>query len=174
MLARFFFWCMMVMMTVSVRAQEADCPCCSVVYQAFDFWIGEWEVYNRDGSIAGTNIITKVEDGCGLREEWKSANGTFTGTSLNFYDKKNGQWKQLWVDNAGNHLDLRGNPVQNGMVLSSEPFRGQDGKMYVNRISWTANPEGTVRQLWEVLQGEEVASVIFDGLYTPKEKIEGN
>ncbi len=167
-MARFIPWFLVLIFILPLRAQEKDCPCCSAVYQAFDFWIGSWEVTNKDGTLAGTNTITRVEDGCALREEWQSANGTFTGTSLNYYDKAKGQWKQLWVDNSGNHLDLSGNPVQNGMILSSAPFRRQDGKMYVNRISWTANPDGSVSQLWELLQNEEVTAVIFDGLYRPK------
>ncbi|NNF20170.1 MAG: hypothetical protein HKN61_10360, partial [Flavobacteriaceae bacterium] len=118
---RFIPWIFVLVFILPLNAQEDNCACCSVIYEAFDFWLGEWEVTGKQGAVLGTNRITKVEDGCALREDWQSANGTFTGTSLNYYDKSGGSWKQLWVDNSGNQLDLSGNPVKNGMVLSSEP-----------------------------------------------------
>ncbi len=52
----------------------------------------------------------------------------------------------------------------NQMILSSDPF-DRDGKMLTNRITWTANEDGTVRQLWEILEGEKVVNTAFDGIY---------
>lgn len=151
----------------SINAQEKDsCNCCSETQRAFDFWIGEWEVVNSDsGKPAGTSIISREEEGCVISESWTSANAGYTGTSLNFYNADTQQWEQLWVDNTGAHLKLKGNREGNQMILISDEFTNGDGKMFRNRITWTKNSDGTVRQLWEVLQGEEVASTAFDGLY---------
>lgn len=145
---------------------QDDCPCCTENHKAFDFWVGEWQVTKPDGSAAGQNTIVKLEDNCVLRESWKSANGNSTGTSTNFYNGSTGQWEQLWVDNSGSHLKLIGNRTKNRMILSSEEFVGADGKKAVHRISWTSNEDGTVRQLWEVLQDDKVVNIAFDGLYT--------
>jgi len=60
------------------------------------------------------------------------------------------QWEQFWIDNSGNHLKFKENRIGNQMILSSDEFEHTDGKLYVNRITWTSNPNGTVRQYWEV------------------------
>ncbi|MEX0291334.1 MAG: hypothetical protein AB3N14_19680 [Flavobacteriaceae bacterium] len=145
--------------------QTQNCACCTENHKAFDFWIGEWEVTNTDGSAAGKNTIEKIQSDCMLSENWISASAGFTGTSINFYNQRTGQWEQLWVDNAGNQLKLKGKKVGNQMILSSDEFKRNDGLLYVNRITWTANDDGSVRQLWEVLQKDSVVSVAFDGLY---------
>ena len=149
------------------NSQNENCNCCSEPHKAFDFWIGEWEVTNPDGSKAGTNLIEKIQDQCILQENWIGASGN-TGTSINFYNLKTLQWEQLWIDNSGTHLKLKGNRTEDQMILSSDEFKHTDGKNYVNRITWTKNSDGTVRQLWEVLEKGEVVNTAFDGLYTKK------
>lgn len=150
----------------ALHAQTTTCNCCTENHAAFDFWVGEWEVTSANGSPAGKNTITKEEDGCLLREDWTSAAGSFTGTSFNYYNQGSRQWEQLWVDNQGQQLKLKGNRTGNQMILASEEFKGNDGELYTNRITWTANDDGTVRQLWELLKNNEVSQVLFDGLYT--------
>lgn len=150
------------------HAQEQDCACCSEEHRAFDFWIGEWEVYTPDGAVAGHNSITRIQDQCALQENWSSARAGYTGTSYNYYNMTEGRWEQLWIDNAGAQLKLYGNRNGNQMILTSEPFKRPDGELYVNRITWTSNQNGTVRQLWEVLKAGEVVQVVFDGLYKKK------
>lgn len=49
------------------NATTTDCNCCTEDHKAFDFWVGEWEVNNADGSAAGRTVITKEEAGCVLR-----------------------------------------------------------------------------------------------------------
>jgi peroxiredoxin len=53
------------------------------------------------------------------------------------------------------------------MILSSDEFKHANGKLYINRITWTINDNGKIRQLWEVLDGDKVVSIVFDGLYSP-------
>lgn len=145
-----------------------SCNCCSEDQQAFDFWIGNWEVANsNNGTAAGTSTISREEGGCVIRENWVSATPGYTGTSLNFYNAQTDQWEQLWVDNTGAFLKLKGNREGNQMILTSDEFTKDDGKTYRNRITWTKNDDGTVRQHWEVLQGDE-ATTAFDGIYTKK------
>lgn len=144
---------------------QNDCACCTENHKAFDFWVGEWQVTNPDGSVAGTNVIKKLENGCVLNESWTSAKSKSTGASMNFYNQTSGKWEQLWLDNSGGHLKLKGNRLNNQMILSSDEFIGSDGNKTVNRITWTLNKDGTVQQLWEVLQDNEVVNVAFDGRY---------
>ena len=162
---KFFIHLCLLIALGGVHAQSDSCACCSANYQAFDFWIGEWEVFKSDGTLLGTNTITKDHDGCVLSENWSSANSGFTGTSTNFFNKRTGQWEQLWVDNSGSYLHLRGSRIENQMILASDEIPREEKPAYVNRITWTLNEDGTVRQLWEILVGGEVTNVAFDGIY---------
>jgi hypothetical protein len=149
-----------------LHAQEGpDCPCCSAEYKSFDFWVGKWEVTLADGSPAGTNHIERAQDGCVLQEHWNSARQGFTGTSFTYYNSTLGLWEQLWVDNSGNILKLRGGPQGKAMVLSSDPVVGPQGTAVVNRITWTPGEDGGVQQLWELLRDGIVVQVLFDGYY---------
>lgn len=149
--------------------ERPACPCCTENHRAFDFWIGQWDVELANGQPAGTNRIERSQNGCVLQEFWSSAAQGFTGTSLNFYNAALGLWEQLWVDSSGNVLKLRGNRQGNQMILSSEPFLNAQGVTSVNRITWTLNKDGSVRQLWELLQDGKAVQVVFDGLYRKKE-----
>ena len=153
----------------SIYAQENNCPCCTAEHRAFDFWIGEWEVTKPDGSPAGENTISKIEGDCLLREQWISATPGYTGTSYNFYNRQEKQWQQLWMDNQGAHLSLKGNIEAGSMVMMSEPTTTPNGLKVINRISWTPKPDGSVRQHWQVSQdGGKTWSTAFDGLYRKK------
>lgn len=150
--------------SLSIFGQEGNCICCTEKYQEFDFWIGTWNVTTPDGKQAGVNIIDK----CVLRENWTSAKGGYTGTSTNFYNAKEKQWEQIWVDNQGQSLHLKGGRVNNKMVLESNEVSDPEGNVFVNRITWIVNNDGTVRQLWETVSHKKTAKVIFDGLYVRK------
>ncbi|MGB5497870.1 MAG: hypothetical protein WBM77_02975 [Maribacter sp.] len=150
-------------------AQDESCACCTENHKAFDFWVGTWQVTNPDGSPAGINTIVKSESDCVIRENWTSAKAGYTGTSTNFYNQITGQWEQLWIDNSGDHLKLKGNRVGNQMILISDELVNSKGGLSRNRITWTKNEDGTVRQLWEIVEGEKVVSIAFDGLYMRKE-----
>ena len=52
------------------------------------------------------------------------------------------------------------------MVLEGRT-RGADNKETLNRITWTANDDGTVRQVWASSEDDgQNWRTLFDGLYT--------
>ncbi len=153
----------------NLNAQTNSCNCCTEKHEEFDFWIGEWTVTNPKGIVAGSNRIEKVQDNCVLQENWTSAKGNFTGTSNNFYNSKAKQWEQLWIDNQGQSLHLKGNRVGNQMILQSDEAMNKEGKPYIHRITWTKNDDGTVRQYWETITNGKEVIVAFDGLYKKTE-----
>ena len=75
------------------------------------------------------------------------------------------RWEQVWIDSGGAQLKLYGNKKGNQMILASKAVKNKNGKMVVNRVTWTNNADGTVRQLWEVLINDKVDNIAFDGLY---------
>jgi hypothetical protein len=140
--------------TPAPPAPPAD-PCASPDHRAFDFWVGEWEVFLPDGRQAGSSVIEARLNGCAIHESWTSATGGH-GNSYNFLDAARGVWHQTWIDAQGNALYIEGGPQGDSMVLS-------DG---VNRITWTPLASGHVRQHWEVTQDEGATwTTAFDGEY---------
>ena len=146
-------------------AQDKACNCCTEKHSEFDFWIGTWTVTNPDGSAAGTNVIDKIQDQCILRENWTSAQGNYTGTSHNFYNYKTKQWEQIWIDNQGQSLHLKGGRRGNHMILRTNEEKNKEGNPYFHRVTWTLNNDGTVRQLWETITNGNDVTIAFDGLY---------
>ena len=145
------------------EAQTFSPACADERFRQFDFWLGEWEVRTADGKVAGTNRISRALDGCVVLEEYATPSG-FAGKSFNIFDKSRGVWHQTWVDNSGLLLDLEGGLVDGSMVLAGE-VSGADGAKRQQRISWTPNADGTVRQLWESKVASGEWQVVFDGTY---------
>ncbi|TVZ60352.1 hypothetical protein NA63_2905 [Flavobacteriaceae bacterium MAR_2010_105] len=158
--------CFIIILTsISINAQTSNCNCCTEKHAEFDFWLGSWTVTNPDGSAAGTNTIDKIQDNCILRENWISAAGNFTGTSHNFYNASTKQWEQLWIDNQGGNLHLKGNRNGNQMILTSDELKNAKGEPFFHRVTWTLNEDGSVRQYWETITNGKDISIAFDGLY---------
>ena len=160
--------CLLLFSIISVNAQTNPCNCCTEKHAEFDFWVGEWNVTNPDGSKAGTNTITKSQNNCLLQEHWASANGKITGTSNNFYNYKTKQWEQIWVDNVGGSLHLKGNREGNQMILKTDIETNKNGQPFYHRVTWTLNDDGSVRQYWETITNDKDVTVAFDGLYKKK------
>jgi len=165
---------LLLLIPLSVAAQETASdsatlarPCNSAEYRQFDFWIGDWSVTSGEEP-AGTNSIHPIHNGCALQENWQgSGEGGISGTSFNLYDQATGRWHQTWVDDSGTLLLLDGG-LQDGVMILSGQRPALDGSgMVVHRISWTPNPDGSVRQLWEASKDEGGKwATLFDGLYS--------
>lgn len=166
MKSKFLLMALLVLPVTVLFAQKFSCPCCTEEYRQFDFWVGEWEAFTAKG-LAGTNSIVIMEDSCIIQENWKSAGGNYTGTSYNFYDRTDKKWKQVWIDNQGGSLELSGNFTDGKMVLQSDKKYNAKNKVnYIDRITWTPNEDGTVRQHWQrTTDGEKNWTDIFDGTY---------
>ena len=89
--------------------------------------------------------------------------------SYNFYNTAKKQWEQIWVDNQGGNLHLKGHRKGNQMILLSDEVVSPKGQKYVNRVTWTLNDNGSVRQHWETSGDKKTWKTVFDGLYV-KEK----
>jgi hypothetical protein len=144
-------------------------PACESLpaFSHFDFWLGEWNVYTNDAKRAfqGTNSISKHHKNCLIMENWTSAQGG-TGSSMNYYDAVEDQWRQLWVA-GGYSIDYAGGLDESGaMVLSGKINYYQTGKSHPFRGTWTPGADGSVRQFFEQQNTENGQwTVWFDGLY---------
>lgn len=147
----------------------AQTPPPPAVNHDFDFWLGEWNVTTPDGKPAGTSRIESVSGGHGLLEHWTGSptTGGGDGKSLNAYNPATRRWQQFWIGSGGGLLELSGELVDGKMVLSgSHIVRGQT---LIERIVWTPNADGTVRQSWDQSKdGGKTWVAVFDGLYRKK------
>mgnify|MGYP000276724671 CR=1 FL=1 len=143
---------------------QAIARCDSPQHRQFDFWVGEWQVSNKQNSDVSQSKISLINNGCGILEEYTTTTG-YQGKSLNIYDATTLQWHQTWIDNGGTLLQLDGKFEQGKMTLSGVTH-DSNGKEVLNKIMWTPNADGTVRQQWLVSndQGKKWQS-IFDGMY---------
>ena len=140
-------------------------PCNSKEYKQFDFWLGNWNVYNVKNQLIGTNKIVKMKNACAIQENWKSKTSQSKGTSYNFYNATDKIWNQVWIDNIGGSLELKGTYKNNKMILKSKLISGTKGDYY-NQITWFNNSDGTVTQLWELLDINNTPfNEIFRGTY---------
>lgn len=152
--------------TIATAQTAADSPCSTDKAHQFDFWIGDWNV-TADGQLAGTNHVKVLLDGCVLMENWVGTSGS-KGTSYNFYDPQREKWRQFWVWQNGTTLETEGGYEEGKMVLEGESL-DREGEPVLNRITFYDNPDGTVRQHWQISRdGGETWQTAFDGLYEKK------
>jgi hypothetical protein len=63
--------------------------CAAAPYREFDFWLGDWDVFDVGG--AATPVarahITRILDGCVVHELYESAADGLRGESYSIYDR---------------------------------------------------------------------------------------
>ncbi len=139
-------------------------------HEAFDFWVGEWEVFPNGGDRrVADSLIEKVSAGCAIRETWMPVQGR-GGTSLSAYDPTTGGWHQLWVGGAPGRVFFDGGAVDGVMVLTGYWGRNAQGKRILVRMTYTLEDNGSVRQYGQASADHgRTWSDAFDYLYRRKE-----
>ncbi|WDI32193.1 hypothetical protein PUV54_03175 [Hyphococcus flavus] len=148
-------------------------PCTDDAYRHFDFWLGQWDVTSAGApQPSAKSSITAKHGGCMVLEEYEVNSGAYTGMSINYYDNVRNLWHQSWMANNGVPVYLEGGLNDEGaMVLSDAGLDYSDMTGAINRVTWTPNDDGSVRQHWEVSSDKgETWSTAFDGHYTPREE----
>ena len=123
--------------------------CTDADHRAFDFWIGDWDVY-----LTGTTTLvahSKIEKivGCAISETYDQFAGKggakvdYHGRSISSYVPGDKNWQQYYVDNAGAAATLKG-----GMSGTAMVFLSKAGPV-TNRMTLKPHPDGSVRQFGE-------------------------
>lgn len=121
--------------------------CADADHRAFDFWIGDWDVYSGSSRVAHSRIEKIV--GCAISETYDQTVGPgnkpvdYHGRSISSYVPADKGWRQFYTDNAGAASTLTGGIVGGAMVLLSK-----NGPV-TNRMTVKANPDGSVSQRGE-------------------------
>ena len=131
----------------SGRVASSDSPqvhCASPEYREFDFWVGDWDVFETEGATKVARVrVDRILDGCVLRERYEDEAG-LRGESFSIYDTGRRVWHQTWVTNHGQLLTLEGQ-MQRGEMILAGLTRNSDG--LENHVRGTWKPlDGGVRE----------------------------
>jgi tetratricopeptide (TPR) repeat protein len=130
----------------------------------FDFWLGRWEVRMPDGTLIGTNTISKRDGGCSIQERWEG--GGSSGTSVSFFLPSRGQWRQVWTGSGGTFFDITGGAENGTMHMEGQIEYVETNRVVAFRGTWTQSEDGRVRQRLEEFDLAAQAWVVwFDGFY---------
>ncbi|MGD8428309.1 MAG: hypothetical protein PVH63_11820 [Balneolaceae bacterium] len=122
--------------------------------QYFDFWVGTWDLTWKasDGTIQrGTNHIEKILGGKVVMENFEAKTGRlkgYEGKSVSVYEKRTGTWKQTWVDNSSEYIDLVGKVDGNKRIFWTETT-GPNGEKTLKRMVFYDITENSFTWDWE-------------------------
>jgi len=114
----------------------------------FDFWVGEWDVFNPQGIQSGTSRIERILADCVILENWTDRFGS-QGKSFNKYDTANKRWEQFWVDEQGSTTYFKGKLEDKNMVFHAEAPQ-PDGKVGERKLTFYNLGPNKVRQFSQV------------------------
>jgi hypothetical protein len=149
---KYLFFLFATVITIQLAAQK---PCTAPSYRQFDFWIGEWDVYAKNGNKAGDSKISLILDSCIILEEWTSAGSNqglrFAGKSFNTWNRNTKQWQQTWVDNTGGSTEyLEGKYDENKIIFQTKPFPFSKDTIAVRKLTFFNLSPDKVRQFAEI------------------------
>lgn len=137
-------------------------PCSHPEYRQFDFWIGEWEAFGKNGQKAGDSKISLILDSCIILEEWTSASVNqgirYAGKSFNTWNTATKQWQQTWVDNvSGANEYLQGKFEDNKIIYTSSPFPVSKDTMAIRKMTFTNLSPEKLRQHGEISKNNGIS-----------------
>jgi hypothetical protein len=149
--------------TETLSAPDADPE-----FHRLDFWVGQWKVFDAvTGQLDGTNRIEKILHGCALIENWTEADGHGEGKSLFYYNPATGNWKQVWVTDAGTCKEKQ---LVSGAPEGAVRFQGEialrGGGTVLDRTTLTPGSDGRVRQVIEISRDHGTTwKTVYDAFY---------
>jgi len=126
-------------------------PCDLPEYRQFDFWLGDWDVFESGSGTSTAHVrVDGILGSCVLHEHYEDNTGT-VGESFTTYDVGRKLWHQTWVTNRGRLLTIEGSAENSTMTLSGAYYRENGEEVRVRGI-WTPMG-GTVRE-WAVTSSD--------------------
>ena len=121
--------------------------CSTSEHRQFDFWLGDWDVFEVDGGtkVARTHVDS-ILNGCVLQETYEDGT-SYKGESFTIYDASRKVWHQTWVTNRGKLLVTEGTLRNGEITLTGTEL--QDGVERIVRGTWTP-AQGGVRETAEI------------------------
>jgi hypothetical protein len=128
----------LLVLVLPMRSQPL--PCSGPTYRSFDFWLGDWDVFNANGNSKTAHVrVESVLGGCALREEYTATDGS-TGESLSSWNAARHTWRQFWVSSKGAIVSIEGN-VRDGAIVLTGTEQGTHAPDFV-RGTWKPDAAG--------------------------------
>lgn len=158
--------------TIYTNALNATLPCTTrPEARLFDFWVGEWDVYNNlyPNNRVGSSSIQNVSGGCMILENWQSFNGLYSGKSQNWYDTTAKKWNQLWLGAGGDVQRFTDGEYKDGAMRFKYQQPNAQGVLQPgNFIFYNMGPD-KVRQYSELSSDSgKTFQVVYDFIYIRK------
>jgi tetratricopeptide (TPR) repeat protein len=137
----------------------------------FDFWIGEWDVYQTGGKfLVGHSSVQSISGECAILENWTSTQAQ-TGKSINYYNPATGKWEQDWIGSGGGpQRYLNGEYKDNVMHFTYESTNANGQKVTGNFKFYNIDKD-TVRQYQDVNNDDgKTVTVSYDFTYVRKKQ----
>ncbi len=137
----------------------------------FDFWIGEWDVYQTGTQqLVGHSSVQSMSGACAILENWTSTQAN-TGKSFNYYDESVGKWEQDWLG-AGGPSDRQrfyNGVYENGIMHFTFETKDAQGNKQTGNFRFYNIDKDTVRQYSELSSdGGKTYQVSYDFTYIRK------
>jgi len=134
--------------TLHDRVLDNAYPCRTLAEaKAFDFWLGDWDVYSTASPTfkTGFNRITRAAQGCIILENWKAV-GPHEGMSINYFDPRDKKWKQKWAGSGQDVQDFYDGEYVGDAMRFKFIGTNSDGTSFNGRLTFTNMAPGKVRQ----------------------------
>jgi tetratricopeptide (TPR) repeat protein len=146
---------------------------CAVEARAhdFDFWIGEWEVYQTGSKfLVGHSLVQSISGGCALLENWTSTQAS-TGKSVNYYNTATGKWEQDWIGSAGGPQRYLDGVYKDSAMQFTYEFTNGQGKKQTGNFKFYNIDKDTVRQYQDINNDDgKTVTVSYDFTYVRKKQ----
>ena len=128
-------------------------PCAEPAYRQFDFWVGNWDVFEveRPTVIVAHARVELILHGCVLHEVYEGTDG-HKGESFSIYDVTRNTWHQSWVNDSGYLLMIDGRLQGKFMILEGVDHLPND-KLRQVRGEWRPDSQGAHEVAWRSTDG---------------------
>jgi hypothetical protein len=160
----------MLLLIVGVNA-FAQQPCSAEPHSHdFDFWIGEWDVYQTGTqNLAGHSLVQSISGGCAILENWTDTKG-HTGKSINYYNPATGKWEQDWIGSGGGPQRYL-NGIYKDSIMHFTYESTVKGKPVSGNFKFYNIDKNTVRQYQDVNNDDgKTVTVSYDLTYVRKKQ----
>lgn len=120
------------------RADSLAPACTDAAHHRFDFWIGDWDVFDTEapsGPVQARASVKPIAGGCAIHELYEQNDG-LVGDSILSYDAVRRQWQQTWVTNRGSFMAIAGNAKDDGALVLDGEVHLANGTTVLQRITW--------------------------------------
>ncbi|MEO6611708.1 MAG: hypothetical protein ABIT05_02205 [Chitinophagaceae bacterium] len=133
------------------KAKVNAFPCMNSPHnREFDFWVGQWNVYQTGTDYqVGKSSIENTSGGCLILENWTAVGNPDEGKSMNFLNPKTAKWEQHYMGIAGASQNYYNGEYKEGSMRYEGDGADKAGNKLIFRLTYFNEGPSQVRQLLE-------------------------